>query len=247
MVWKNKSEDLCRNILTQRVREVGGADCSYASDYDIVARLKALADSYKVTMLIVHHTRKQKSEDIFDMISGTNGLMGAVDGAFVLSKEKRTSNNATLDVAGRDQQDMKIHLVRDTERLVWNFEKSETELWKEPPEPLLEKIAETLFSESDKWEEIASGLCKILEVDIKPNVLSLRLSISASRLFRDYGIRYCCPRPMRPLDLNGRIMLLSVRAYMYLLSCVHSSCNERPKTGCYLHYSGLLFLCQQVF
>ena len=96
----------------KRVREAGGADYSYASDYDVVARLKALADSYKVSMLIVHHTRKQKSEDIFDMISGTNGLMGAADGAFVLSKDKRTSNNATLDVAGRDQQDMKIHLVR---------------------------------------------------------------------------------------------------------------------------------------
>ena len=30
----------------KRVREAGGADYSYASDYDIVARLKALADSY---------------------------------------------------------------------------------------------------------------------------------------------------------------------------------------------------------
>ena len=128
----------------KRVREAGGADYSYASDYDIVARLKALADSYKVT----------------------------------------------LDVAGRDQQDMKIHLVRDTERLVWNFEKSETELWKEPSEPLLEKIAVTLFSESSRWEGTASELCERLGVDIKPNVLSLRLSINASRLFRDYGIRY---------------------------------------------------------
>ena len=53
--------------------------------------------------------------------------MGAADGAFVLSKEKQTYNNATLDVAGRDQQDMKIHLVRDAEKLIWNFEKSETE------------------------------------------------------------------------------------------------------------------------
>ena len=174
----------------KRVREAGGADYSYASDYDIVARLKALADSYKVTMLIVHHTRKQKAEDIFDMISGTNGLIGAADGAFVLSKEKRTSNHATLDVAGRDQQDMKIHFVRDTERLVWNFEKSETELWKEPPEPLLEKIAVTLFSESSRWEGTASELCERLGVDIKPNVLSLRLSINASKLFHDYGIRY---------------------------------------------------------
>ena len=48
----------------------------------------------------------------------------------------------------------------------------------------------TLFSESDRWEGTASELCERLAVDIKPNVLSLRLSINASRLFRDYGIRY---------------------------------------------------------
>jgi hypothetical protein len=53
-----------------------------------------------------------------------------------------------------------------------------------------EKIADTLFSESDRWEGTASELCERLAVDIKPNVLSLRLSINASRLFRDYGIRY---------------------------------------------------------
>ena len=33
----------------KRVREVSGADFSYSSDYDIVARLKTVADSYKVT------------------------------------------------------------------------------------------------------------------------------------------------------------------------------------------------------
>ena len=61
----------------KRVRETGGADYSYGSDYDVVAKLKALADSYKVTMLIVHHTRKQQADDKFDTISGTNGLLGA--------------------------------------------------------------------------------------------------------------------------------------------------------------------------
>ena len=37
-----------------------------------------------------------------------------------------------------------------------------------------------LFSESDRWEGTASELCERLAVDIKPNVLSLRLSINAS-------------------------------------------------------------------
>ena len=56
----------------KRVREVGGADFSYSSDYDIVARLKTVADSYKVTMVIVHHTRKLAADDKFDMIAGNN-------------------------------------------------------------------------------------------------------------------------------------------------------------------------------
>ncbi len=61
----------------KRVHESGGGEYSYSNDYDIVAHLKSIADSYKISMLIVHHTRKEKGEDIFDMISGTNGLLGA--------------------------------------------------------------------------------------------------------------------------------------------------------------------------
>ena len=49
----------------KRVREAGGADYSYASDYDVVARLKALADSYKVSMLIVHHIEQSECRHSF--------------------------------------------------------------------------------------------------------------------------------------------------------------------------------------
>ena len=51
-----------------------------------------------------------ESSDSFDMISGTNGLLGAADGAFVMQKEKRTDNKAVLEVAGRDQQDQRLLL-----------------------------------------------------------------------------------------------------------------------------------------
>ena len=91
----------------QKVREVGGDKFSYASDYEIVTKLKAFSDHYGICFLVVHHTRKMESSDSFDMISGTNGLLGAADGAFVMQKEKRTDNKAVLEVAGRDQQDQK--------------------------------------------------------------------------------------------------------------------------------------------
>ena len=129
----------------QKVREVGGDNYSYANDYQIITRLKALADSYGICLLLVHHTRKQQADDKFDMISGTNGLLGAADGAFLLTKEKRTGNAACLDVSGRDQPDQRLHLFRNEETLAWELERVETELWKAPPEPLLEQVSAFLF------------------------------------------------------------------------------------------------------
>lgn len=89
----------------QKVREVGGDRYSYSSDYEIVTKLKSFSDKYGVCLLVVHHTRKLESEDSFDMISGTNGLLGAADGAFIMHKKKRTDNTAVMDIVGRDQPD----------------------------------------------------------------------------------------------------------------------------------------------
>ena len=71
----------------QKVREMGGDNYSYANDYEIITRLKKFADSYGICLLLVHHTRKQNSDDKFDMISGTNGLLGAADGALFYGKK----------------------------------------------------------------------------------------------------------------------------------------------------------------
>lgn len=174
----------------QKVREIGGDSYSYANDYDIITRMKKFADSCGICLLLVHHTRKQQSDDRFDMISGTNGLLGAADGAFLLQKEKRTSNAATLDVSGRDQQDQRLYLSRNQERLIWELEKTETELWKEPPEPLLERIAKSITEGNPNWNGTPSELVTFLGVDIKANVLTLKLNVNAGRLFNEYGIRY---------------------------------------------------------
>ena len=86
--------------------------------------------------------RINNNEPCVFMISGTKGLLGAADGAFVMQKEKRTDNKAVLEVAGRDQQDQKLWLNFNRERCVRKLTKTETELWKEPEDPVLEKIKE---------------------------------------------------------------------------------------------------------
>ncbi len=189
----------------QKIREVDSDSYSYAKDYEIINQLKQFSDSWGICLLLVHHTRKQKSSDNFDMISGTNGLLGCADGAFMLYKENRTSNKATLEISGRDQQDQKIHLIRDEEKLCWNFEKAETELWKEPPEPLLECIANLVTEENPTWHGTATELIEKLGLDMKPNVVSLKLNVNAGRLMNDYSIRYTNKR-----NHSGRMIFFSL-------------------------------------
>lgn len=189
----------------QKIREVDSDSYSYAKDYEIINQLKQFSDSWGICLLLVHHTRKQKSSDNFDMISGTNGLLGCADGAFMLYKETRTSNKATLEISGRDQQDQKIHLIRDEEKLCWNFEKAETELWKEPSEPLLECIANLVTEENPTWQGTATELIEKLGLDMKPNVVSLKLNVNAGRLMNDYSIRYTNKR-----NHSGRMIFFSL-------------------------------------
>lgn len=154
-------------------------------------------------MLLVHHTRKQKADDKFDMISGTNGLLGAADGAFLLQKQERTGNKATLEVSGRDQQDQKLYLQKNPESLAWDLEKVENELWKKPPEPLLENISEAMKNHA-YWKGTPTDLVEFLGVQMKPNALSLKLNVNASRLFEEYEIKYEAMRTHK-----GRIVSLS--------------------------------------
>ena len=70
------------------------------------------------------------------------------------------------------------------------MERTETELWKEPPEPLLELIAEKITADNSSWEGTPTALAKWLAVDLKPNALTMKLNVNAGRLYNEYGIRY---------------------------------------------------------
>ena len=168
---------------------MGGEAYSYADDHQIVGRLKQFADRKGFCLLVVHHTRKQPSGDKFDMISGTNGLSGAADGAFLLQKEKRTDGTATLDVVGRDQQDQRFYLTKDRERLTWTLERMEAEQWIELPDPVLEAV-EALVVRDKSWSGTATELVTALGVDIKPNKLTMRLNVNAGRLLNETSIKY---------------------------------------------------------
>ena len=93
-------------------------------------------------------------------------------------------------MAGRDQQDQKLWLNFNRKRCVWELTKTETELWKEPEDPLLEKIKELVTDEQPEWTGTATELVELLQVEMQPNALSRKLNVRLERLLLEYGIQY---------------------------------------------------------
>lgn len=89
----------------------------------------------------------------------------------VLQKKKRIFDAATLEVSGRDQQDQRLFLKRNEEKLYWNLDRIETKLCETPLKPILEEIAKRITADCPEWFGNPTKLCGFLGVDMKVDVL----------------------------------------------------------------------------
>lgn len=111
---------------------------SYGGDYQDKQKLKRIADSQRVTILLVHHLRKQGDRDPVNKLSGTTGISGAVDAVYVLDKKERSQNTALLICTGRDVEYRELELRFSKERCVWDLisDSAENPEVMLPPEPI---------------------------------------------------------------------------------------------------------------
>ena len=91
---------------------------TYANDYRDLSVLKRLADAHSIAILLIHHLRKEKADDVFSRISGTTAISGAVDSSLTLVEEQRGSGRARLSCIGRDIEYRELELCRNEDN-VW--------------------------------------------------------------------------------------------------------------------------------
>ena len=96
-------------------------DASYSNDYQEIEKLKVLADKLQITVLLVHHLRKQGDNDPLNRISGTTGISGAIDTALILDRSNRNQKNATLTCTGRDIESRELELTFSAETHTWEL------------------------------------------------------------------------------------------------------------------------------
>jgi len=184
----------------QKIREISGDNYSYASDYEAISTIKHIADKQNIAFLIVHHTRKEGDEnDPFNTISGTNGLLGAADGAFVLVKQQRINGRATFHATGRDIEDIKLELEFNRENYTWTMLSHDDENLVTSDNPLFAAIDELLTKQRKKWQGTSTQLLQELSMlnsnlNIKPNTLSRTLHSNADLLLTKFNVHYSVKR-----------------------------------------------------
>ena len=171
----------------QKIREGGGEMNAYADDYKDVGRLKNIADKYNIALVVVHHVRKQPSEDPHQMVIGTTGIIGAADTSYVLIKEKITDSMAKFYVRGRDVEERVLTINFDSESKEWLFVSSDTPVIDAMKNDKAISLLINYMKKHGSFTGIASELAEQLGGEVKANVLTRRLQRYKNEL-ADMGI-----------------------------------------------------------
>ena len=101
----------------------------YDRDYDDFKVLKQIVDQHNIGIMLIHHTRKIKDPyDVFNELSGSVGVMGALDCAWVITKDDRYAEEATLHITGRDMETQKLKIRFNKKSFQWEYVGTEEEI-----------------------------------------------------------------------------------------------------------------------
>ncbi len=137
----------------------------YDKDYDDFKALKQIADKHNIALMSIHHTRKMKDpSDVFNELSGSVGVMGALDCAWVITKDDRYAEEATLHITGRDMETQKLKIRFNKKSFQWEYVGTEEEvdgqrlLEEYEQSPVVATIRALIKQNGGHWEGSASDI-----------------------------------------------------------------------------------------
>ncbi|MCR5804286.1 MAG: helicase RepA family protein [Clostridia bacterium] len=145
----------------------------FYDDYHIIRILHEFTQQHNITILLIHHVRKNQSADPFEDISGSNGLHAASDGAFVMRRE---DSGVKLYHRHRDMAEQVYTIEFDHADCVWKLLDVGT-----PEEDAFKtdhdlKCVMKYLEDHDEYEGLAQDFCDLIGARKKAQSLSGKLS-----------------------------------------------------------------------
>lgn len=83
----------------------------YQDDYELIGAFMQLAEARNLTILVVTHTSKRESDDIFDTVMSSTGITGGTATNMVLTRKEEDGLDGVLTIVGKDVEDTEIGLT----------------------------------------------------------------------------------------------------------------------------------------
>ena len=138
----------------------------------------------------MHHLRKlQDSDDPFNDVSGSTGIIGAADTNFIL-RRKRSGNAATLLVSGRDVEYQELTLQFND--LVWELveRKNSEDIRKAELPKFLFRVVDFMECRTEWVGTATELLTEMKEQEVTPNMVTKYLGQFAYEVLEPLGIEY---------------------------------------------------------
>lgn len=210
--WLNRYRDQAPLVILDTLGKVMPAQSSagsqYRHEYRLTSALKECVDEHdNASLIAVHHTRKQVSDDFIDSVSGTQGIAGAVDTIIVLSRE-RGSDRATMSVTSRDVEEAD-YSIRFSDDCKWTLDGSSIDEAKDAAararvtEKLGEVMSEMITIISEHPDGISPTALKGLMPEHAAKVdVYLKRAVDAERVFRIERGLYALTPPVRSVSVS---------------------------------------------
>ena len=98
---------------------------AYFIEYEIMGTLHEFALANDICLLLVHHTRKQQSNQIVDSVLGTSGISGGADTLWIMD---RNPSFTKLEIIGKDVEPVTLSLNFDKDTYTWSAVEREYEI-----------------------------------------------------------------------------------------------------------------------
>ena len=187
----SKAREKARAIsCTNNLKQIVLGNLLYGNDYDDISSIKRIADGFNIAILLVHHLRKlQDSDDPFNDVSGSTGIIGAAGTNFIL-RRKRSGNAATLLVSGRDVEYQELTLQFND--LVWELveRKNSEDIHKTELPKFLFRVVDFMECRTEWVGTATELLTEMKEQEVTPNMVTKYLGQFAYEVLEPLGIEY---------------------------------------------------------
>lgn len=195
-VLSNPSTKLIVIDTLERIRNTDQDKSMYACDYRDMTALREITNAHAVTLLLVHHTRKMYDPDPLNTLSGSTGLVGAVDGVWVLEKEKRIGDKGKLTIANRDTEGYCFSVMFDKDNCRWNCLGTAEDVADEEQNSfclIIDEFVKTVWRGTAKalWEAMTKAG---IEIDLSSSAITKMLNKNKDILQSEHGIIYSYDR-----------------------------------------------------